>query len=158
MGDVSDGEEQQFIAGFGCITEAVLQLLLRTLTPDTPCLSHLLMGLGREHHASFGAPRPMNCLDAILELMRPDHFGVGTSFVQLFPALAVDCYELLYRVCSSPVTATFALARLRAADGGGFVTVQISVLLHLMHLSDGELQEGLDRATTTEEVKTALLS
>ena len=147
------------------IASAVMDLLLTTLTPrsrsrgqsgEGVCLSHMLLGLldvttsitsGSGMGSRSGA-KSVNCLDAILELLSPQYFGVDshTTLVQQCPSLAVDCFELLYRLCSTNSSSAATLTRLRSVH---FLPTQLTILLYLMHLTDQEIEAGT--ATDTDQ-------
>ena len=142
----------------GTIREAVLSLLLRTLTPTGVCLSHQLLGLGASTARVFNDPSatqsfrapgassrvlPEGCLDAVLYVLSPSSTPVGTTAVQLHPEQAETCFELVYRLAASPATSDAVLRRLadRQVD---HLRVQLTLLVYLLHLSDDELLEGVD--------------
>ena len=133
------------------VASAVTQLLLTTLVRDGVCLSHVLLGAltsTGSHSLTFGAAQlsaeanKKTCLDAILELLSPQYFGSDshTTLVQQCPSLALDCFEILYRICVSKTTSTAVLHRLRSEK---FFQTQLTVMLYLMHLTDDELEKGL---------------
>ena len=141
----------------GTIREAVLHLLLRTLTPNAACLSHQLLGLAPSVASALAVSNGVRngdsavankllsegCLDAVLHMLSPQSVPLGTTFIQQNPEQAADCFELIYRLCASPLTSSIVLRRLsdRQVD---FFRAQVTLLLYLMHLSDEELVEGAD--------------
>jgi len=131
----------------GTIREAVLSLLLRTLIPGGSCLSHQLLGLSPSG-TSPTALMSQGCLDAVLHVLSPANVPLGTTFIQMCPEQASDCFELIYRLCASPATSTATLRRLgdKQVD---FLRVQLTLLVYLMHLSDEELVEGADLSAST---------
>eukprot|EP01038_Epipyxis_sp_PR26KG_P004681 gene4681-6575_t len=144
--------ENDLTNGFGSIRTAVLTLLLTTLVPDSICLTHHILGLKNDLHMANAADDVFSnshskimsshmVLMSILDLMNPDHFSEGTTFIQQYPELAMDCYELIYRLCASPISCTLTLSLLRN-NSVNFFEVQLSVLLYLLHLSDEELLAG----------------
>jgi len=147
----------------GTIREAVLHLLLRTLTPNAACLSHQLLGLAPSVASVLAAGSGVRsdstlankmlaegCLAAVLHVLSPHNMPLGTTFIQQSPEQAVDCFELVYRLCSSPLTSGIVLRRLseRHVD---FFRAQITLVLYLMHLSDEELLEGADVTLFTSQ-------
>ncbi|KAJ1424574.1 hypothetical protein B484DRAFT_480491 [Ochromonadaceae sp. CCMP2298] len=143
-----DAEYVRALQLSGSIREAVLHLLLRTLTPSTLCLAHQLLGLKPSIAAAAGQGGELaatalaeGCLAAVLQIMSPESCPLGSSFIQQSPDLAADCFELVYRLCASPLTSAIVLRRLgeRQVD---FLRVQLSLVLYLLHLGDEELLEG----------------
>ena len=141
------------------VASAVTQLLLTTLVRDGVCLSHVLLGVVNNpgsHDLTFGTARlpatakGKTCLDAILELLSPQYFGSDsrTTLVQQCPSLALDCFEILYRICVSNATSVTVLHRLRSEK---FFQTQLTVLLYLMHLTDDELEKGLSNPDESDE-------
>lgn len=140
----------------GTIREAVLYLLLRTLTPNAACLSHQLLGLAPAISSAFAGGAGIkeaalsrvlseSCLGAVLYLLSPESLPLGTSFIQQSPEQAADCFELIYRLCSSPLTSS-AVLRYLSGHHVDFFRTQLTILVYLMHLSDDELLEGADRS------------
>lgn len=117
-GDTSAGE-------FETVPEAVLDLLLTSLSPDSECLSHLLLGLmesldetrvNRWDLRLAGelwkrADVPATCLEQILYRMEDT-----AELLEKESELACLCYELVYRLCASPITSAVMLACLRSYD------------------------------------------
>ena len=139
--------------------EAVLHLILTTLTPRCYSLSHRLLGLSAsslvdEHRLSAVATGEGGCLSAVLHILAPDHHHhssstiLGTSFIQQYPAQAVDCFELVYRLSASPLTSRVVL-RLLADRHVDFMRGQLTLILYLMHLSDEELLDGVTMTMIT---------
>jgi hypothetical protein len=80
-----------------------LAMLIDQLEGPAPTLSHYLLGLAPE--GSGGS----NCLDAVLQIMGDE------NMLTLHPntsVIASRCYELLYKLMSSPVTRTETRSRL----------------------------------------------
>lgn len=138
----------------GSIREAVLYLLLRTLTPTAACLSHQLLGLAPAISNTFAGVGGLkesvlsralseSCLGAVLYLLSPESLPLGTSFIQQSPEQAADCFELIYRLCASPLTSS-AVLRFLSGHHVDFFRTQLTILVYLMHLSDEELLEGAD--------------
>ena len=126
--------------------EAVLHLLLTTLTPRCYSLSHRLLGLSAsslsDEQDRLSAVTGEGCLSAVLHILSPDHSSsLGSSFIQQHPAQAVDCFELVYRLSASPLT-SLAVLRLLADRHVDFMRGQLTLILYLMHLSDEELLDG----------------
>lgn len=127
------------------IREAVLHLLLTTLTPNIRCLSHQLLGIDDEGINVNG------CLTAILHVMKYENSLQDTTFLQMNSDQAVDCFELIYRLCASPVTSKLVIKYLcdRQVD---YFRTQLTMLLYLMHLTDDELFEGSDVSNNTNQL------
>ena len=92
--------------------EAVLDLLLTTLRPKDECLSHyLLFGLeGISSALSSPSSTSINCLDAILNLITVEGHGgdvnIDDQYLAVsYPYQALQCFELVYRLYESPLTA-----------------------------------------------------
>jgi hypothetical protein len=126
----------------GTIREAVLSLLLRTLTATSASLSHQLLGFATSAHGPSTLCAE-GCLDAVTYLLSPSSVPLGSTFLQQSPDQAVDCYELVYRLCASSASSGAALRHIsgRKVD---FLRSQLTLLVYLMHLSDDELLQGAD--------------
>lgn len=74
----------------------IINLFLFPLDPSRLSLVHQLLGM--QHRA--GSKQP--CLSSILSLLNPK----GHQLLLRSPKEAADCYELIYRLCSSPLTST----------------------------------------------------
>jgi hypothetical protein len=138
----------------GSIREAVIHMLLTTLTPQTACLAHQMLGLslhsvsattGSRGHIDVNHAMSECCLEAVLSILAPDSCALGTSFIQQFPLQASDCFELIYRLCASPLTSQATLQYL-GSHSVDFFRVQLTLILYLLHLSDKELLEGASDA------------
>ena len=110
---------------FETVPEAVLDFLITTLSPYSECFSHALLGLT----ASLDATRvnrwdlrlagelfkssdvPATCLEEILYRMEDT-----AELLTKEPELACLCFELIYRLCVSPVSSAVTLACLRSYD------------------------------------------
>jgi hypothetical protein len=88
-----------------------------------------LLGLSSSSATSSAS---MNCLDALLQLIHPLH----THFFQKWPLLAMDVYELLFRLAQHPSTMTKTLVRLRERD---FFQTHLMFLLRLAALDVSEM-------------------
>ena len=95
-------------------------------------LSHRLLGLsasmalwekGDQEGAVRSLPKmraypaePSNCLEAVLQLLKPSGAGGGGGICNLLlraPELAQRCFELLYHLCASPICGWLTLTLLR---------------------------------------------
>ena len=138
---------------------ALLSLILKSLlvTPDRLCLSHQLLGVRdaiKEGNNGNNLPElsrlrrningylPSNCLQAILNLITPSDPEQGVisspSLIQQEPELACVCYEIIYHLCSSPISSAITLGHLRSSNVQ-FLKLQIQEILRLATLSDEAL-------------------
>jgi hypothetical protein len=120
------------------IRECVLRLLLSTLTPSSICLSHFLLGLTPSQQGNDDQGRSAACFEAVLDLLSPESYPLGATLLQLFPAQAVDCYELIYRLVASQAVRSVVVARLNSPHVN-FLQVHGTLLMYMTHLSDEEL-------------------
>ena len=122
---------------------SIMNTIISTLSCPSPNLAHFLLG--------FDVSRPIkettfdsktsfaessNCLDMILELMNYDlDSGVGPHIYRHCPRLAEFCYEIVYRLCASPITNGPVMKYLR--------NVHNFFYLHLKYLpSSSQMLEG----------------
>ena len=105
--------------------EAVVDFLLTTLSSDKECFSHVLLGLMKNldetrvnrwdtRLASDNWKRseiPTNCLEQILFRLED-----SADLIEKEPEFACICFELVYRLCVSPITSAIILAYLRKYD------------------------------------------
>ena len=108
----------------GSIREAVLRMILTTMSPVHHCLAHTLLGLSPELLERCGAPNcdtlvsgahfsdyipgmPSNCLEAILDLLFTSDFQMKS------PNTARVCFEIMYQLCASPISAVAVIGYLR---------------------------------------------
>lgn len=114
------------------VREAILDLLLVSFMPNKLCLCHQLLGLKEAVELSIRTGTtfqiinassmlnndskinfPLNCLDAILDIITP---YANSPFNEIFtshPEQIMKILELLYRLCSSPLTSTLTLASIK---------------------------------------------
>jgi hypothetical protein len=137
----------------GGARETLLNFFLKTLSSNRECLSHVLLGINHNLLKSCRIEKwdviqastkirdpvpndPCNCLDAIIELLGQDNLIFDN------PSLSKICFELLYRLCSSPLTSTIALGYLRKqSHNNGFLPKQIKLMEKLLVQSDDVLDD-----------------
>lgn len=130
----------------GGARETLLNFFLKTLSSNGQCLSHVLLGINPNLLKACKTQRwdviqaslslnirdpvpnyPCNCLDAIVELLGNQNLIVDA------PNLSKTCFELLYRLCSSPLTSTIALGYLKKqSNNEGFLPTQIKLMKSLL--------------------------
>lgn len=83
------------------VCSIILDLLLSTLSSQSPNLSHVLLGFDTKNGLPYGtrdsqAFESSNCLDAVLELVSDENFLLNPFSAHL----AAKSYELIFRLCS----------------------------------------------------------
>jgi len=142
------------------LRDVVLQLLLTSISSspiDGRNLGIRLLGLtdvvqkrltGQAYQKALSDPSPnkppVNCLEAIIHLLNAGHISQGAADAHLSdddvstrlplmfsaPEQAMKGYELLYLLCSSPVTSSIVLAWLRH-NNINFVNKQLNLCLEV---------------------------
>ena len=140
------------LGDFETTTDCLLDLLITRLSPKAPCFAHNLLGLPALLLASLKTDDPLldikaiplpgrypvNCLEAVLNLMHDSCLLVIER-----PQQAMLCFELIYRLCASPITNLVVLSYLRrSVPGSGqkaFLPHHIEQCMTVLHKSDVEL-------------------
>lgn len=142
---------------FESISDTLLDLLVTTLAPRTPCFAHILLGLdtvifpqkGRrssnvDHPLSAGDgirdpdEFPATCLEAVLYILND-----AVSLVLHNAERAMLCYELVYRLCAAPLTNLIVLSFLRR-ECTRFLPKHIGYCMRLLNMTDREILEYCD--------------
>ena len=138
--------------------EALLNFLLTTLSPNEECLSHMLLGLGESMDSTRadqrwdllqagrlltdGAKKEVssNCLEVVM-----DYLKEPSKLLSEQPELACLCFELIHRLCASPITSAIMLSFLRDYEVTGCAefgqTKSIFIFEHCMNHCLHELKE-----------------
>lgn len=135
------------------VKEYMLNLILTSLSPNNICFGHMLLGLRkclekvlhvRADPAQVAAllpdpiaREPKNCLQAIIEILSVGD-DVSESLILTQPSIALLSYELLYKLCSVPLSSALILNYLRKPTVD-FVSKQIRLFLNLLILSDEDI-------------------
>jgi hypothetical protein len=130
------------------IRVAILDLLLSSLMSDRICLCHQLLGLRNfvEHSMTTGSiyhlhsasllhlesipNEPKNCLDGLLDLINPQ----SAMFFELLhnnSEQLMKIFEILYRLCASPLTSALTLTILRIRGNNGNTTATQFLNYHM---------------------------
>lgn len=129
-----------FVPSAPSLRESILKLLISTLSKSNRSLSHVLLGLsdalrrvseGKDPGAEGRAietpdyMNPRSCLEAVLYLV-----DKPKELLETYPTVAKLCYELLYRLCSDPVSSRLVLTYLRK-KGIEFLKHQLREWAHM---------------------------
>lgn len=128
------------------IRDSLLSLLLSSLPRNSFGLCHQILGFQMNSLSSsfftnfkrLDLEEPISGLEAVLSLLKP---GQTISLIQSHPHQAIKCFELIYKLCVSPITSHITLDALRQPQINFFLE-QFLELRYLMELSDDDLCFG----------------
>ena len=132
---------------FPSVRDALLDLLVSSLSPTEECFAHVLLGVSSLTRSPFFMddplragndlpdPRafPATCLEAVLLVLQD-----SVTLVLRRPEQAMLCFELVYRLCATPVTNLVTLSFLRR-DKINFLPRHVRHCMTLLRLSDDEI-------------------